>query len=190
MVGAAMVGMSPAAPPLAPYEDLDGQFTIDLPQGYQLNKKVEKVFYSFKGNGPDVMLYFEKKQKNLSKAGELLVTTIKNQLPDAKPGTRCEAEVNGLPATFVVYQSTMLIPVGKPVITNLTVELFAMNGSVRLKKGALSFASIYSADQKKQQWEETLQKSFQSIREPGEAGPPPKAEPKEEKQDKASEKSI
>jgi hypothetical protein len=186
-VGAAIVGTLSAAPTLAPYEDLDGQFTIDLPSGYQLNKKVEKIFYSFKGDGPDVMLYYEKKQKDLTKAGATLVSTIKDNMQDATPGPRSDSAVNGQPATFVIYKSTMLVPIGNPVITNITVELFAMNGSVRLKKGALSFASIYNAEQKKQ-LEETLQKSFQSIREAGAAVPPAPAEKKDEKKDKAAGK--
>jgi hypothetical protein len=187
MMGAALVGAPPATAALTPYEDLDGQFAIDLPPGHQLAKKVEKMFYSFKGDGPDVLLLFEKKQKNLSRAGDLLITTIKDQLKDAKPGTRSEAEVSGHPATFVIYKSTMLIPVGNPPITNVTVELFAMNGSVRLKQGALSFAAIYSGEQKKQ-WEETLQKSFSSIREAGAAVQPSPSEKKEEPKDKAAGK--
>jgi hypothetical protein len=187
IAGAAMIGTLSAAPTLTPYEDLDGQFMIDLPQGYQLATKVEKMFYSFKGDGPDVLLYYEKKQKDLTQAGEMLITTVKDQLKNAKPGPRSEAAVNGHPATFVIYTSTMVVPVGNPVITNVTVELFAMNGSVRLKKGALSFASIYSAEQKKQ-FEETLQKSFQSIRDVGEAVPAPKPETKDEKKDKAAGK--
>ena len=187
VTGAVMMGTLWAAPALTPYEDLDGQFMIDLPQGYQLATKVEKMFYSFKGDGPDVLLFFEKKQKDLSQAGEMLTSTIKDQLKNAKPGPRSDAAVNGHPATFVIYTSTMVVPVGNPVITNVTVELFAMNGSVRLKKGALSFASIYSGEQKKQ-FEETLQKSFQSIREVGAAIQPAPAGIKDEKKDKPAGK--
>jgi hypothetical protein len=182
-----MIGTLSAAPTLVPYEDLDGQFMIDLPQGHQLASKVEKMFYSFKGEGPDIMLLFEKKQKNLDEAGAMLISTIKDQLKNAKPGPRSEAEVNGHPATVVVYTGTVQVPVGNPVITNITVELYAMQGSVRLKKGALSFASIYSGEQKKQ-YEDTLKKSFQSIREVGEAIKPAPVEKKDEKKDKTNGK--
>ena len=182
-----MVGTLSAAPTLAPYEDLDGQFMIDLPQGHQLASKVEKLFYSFKGEGPDIMLLFEKKQKNVDEAGAMLISTIKDQLKDARPGPRSDAQVNGHPATLVVYTSTMQIPVGNPVITNITVELFAMQGSVRLKKGTLSFASIYSTEQKKQ-YEDTLRQSFQSIREVGAAVQPAPALKKDEKKDEAGVK--
>ena len=187
VMGAAMIGTLSAAPTLVPYEELDGLFAIDLPQGHQLNKKVEKIFYAFKGDGPDILLYYEKKQKDLTLAGDMLTSTIKDQIQNAKPGPRSEMQVNGHPATFVIYQGTVQVPVGNPVITNITVELFAMNGSVRLKKGALSFASIYSSEQKKQ-FEETLQKSFQSIRETGAAVQPAPAEKKDEKKDKPAGK--
>ena len=187
VTGAVMIGALRAAPTLTPYEDLDGQFMLDLPQGHQLASKVEKMFYSFKGEGPDIMLLFEKKQKNLDEAGAMLISTVQQQLKDAKPGPRSEAQVNGHPATFIIYTSKMQVPIGNPVITNVTVELFAMQGSVRLKKGALSFAAIYSAEQKKQ-YEDTLKQSFQSIREVGEAVKPAPAEKHEVKKDKGADK--
>lgn len=124
---------------------------------------MKKIFFSFKGDGPDILLYFEKKEKNLSRAGAMLVSTIKDNMQDVNSGNRSDSEVNGHPATFVIHKSTMLVPVGNTPITNIIIEVFAMNGSVCLKKGALSFASIYSADQK-QQWETALQKTFRSIR--------------------------
>jgi hypothetical protein len=143
------------------FEDSKGRFTIDLPSGWKLEPQTDETVFVFKGESNTIIIqYFA----DINDRGELFVRAV-NQLkisglPNASPVEQGkDLTVNSNPARSGLYSDEMAVGAIK-------VKLYAILGSVSLKKGGVYFMSIVNESTLKTM-RNTLEMSYQSIRNPG-----------------------
>jgi hypothetical protein len=137
------------------YEDPQGRFVIDAPQGWQLAPQTDEKVFVFQGDGMSIIIEYV---PGTSDTGELMKkadTTLRasgltNPVLD---GQLLDMGVNGHPARWGAYKSGKL--------------LTSFVGAVSLGENGLYFLSIM-AQSAAAKWKDRLEKSFQSIRMPGE----------------------
>ena len=138
------------------YEDPQGRFVIDAPQGWQLAPQTDDNVFVFQGDGMSIIIEYV---PGTSDIGELMkkaeftlrASGLTNPVPD---GTLLDMSANGHPARWGVFKSGKL--------------LTSFVGAVSLGENGLYFLSIM-AQNAAAKWKDRLEKSFHSIRMPGEA---------------------
>ena len=138
------------------YQDNQGRFVIDLPEGWQLAPQTDDNAFVFKGDGKSIIIEYV---PGTSDPGELMkkaesslrASGLTNPVPER--GGFQEMSVNGHPAQWGVYKSGKL--------------LSSLTGTVALGSDGLYYMSIM-AQSAVGTWKDRIEKSFQSIRMPGE----------------------
>jgi len=138
------------------YEDPQGRFAIDLPKGWQLDPQTEDILFVFKGEGKSIIIEYV---SGVNDAGALMkkaqATLVASGLTNpVLDGDLMEMTINGHPARWGVYKSGKL--------------LASLCGTAILGDNGLYFMSIMAAGAVTS-WKDRMEKSFQSIRMPGEA---------------------
>lgn len=146
------------------YEDLSGRFVIDLPDaGWKLEPQKEESVFVFKSGSNSIILQFDPDERSREALfSEGLNAMRVSGMPDAEPEDKIRnLTVNGNEARWGTFAQSMKM--GK-----IEIVLRALLGSVSLEEGGIFFLSIASKNSIAT-LEGALQKSFQSIRNPGQA---------------------
>ena len=166
------------------YREPSQRFVIDLPQGHRLVSQVHDR-YLFRGQGPEIGLYFLPGKHGAEKAYEVMKKQFLGHLNNAAlQGTVNKTELKGNPAVFGKYKGTVRYEMKRaadpymdefrgsrrkePPFELTQVDRYAVVGAVVLKGGSLGLGAFYSSGQR-EIWEKTLQDLFFSI---GDGGAP------------------
>ncbi len=138
------------------YEDPQGRFVIDAPQGWQLAPQTDDKVFVFQGDGMSIIIEYVPGTSDTDELMKKADTTLRasgltNPVLD---GGLLDMSVNGHPARWGAYKSGKL--------------LTSFIGAVSLGENGLYFMSIM-AQSAAARWKDRLEKSFQSVRMPGEA---------------------
>ena len=141
------------------FEELNGFFMLDLPQGWKLQPQQFPVLFQFKGDGTEIIImYFEADATDRAALFGDAVDNFKNSMPNGAPlGEIVDITLNGNPARWAIYRGTT-------TYQNIEVGMIGYLGSVILENGGLYYFALVS-ELSKAEWEEPLTRSFHSIRE-------------------------
>lgn len=150
-LAAASIGFAQTA-----YEDPQGRLAIDLPQGWQLAPQTDDNVFVFQGDGMSIIIEYVPGTSDIGELMKKAETTLRasgltNPVLD---GGLLDMSVNGHPARWGVYKSGKL--------------LGSLLGAVSLGENGLYYISVM-AQSALTKWKDRLEKSFQTIRMPGEA---------------------
>ena len=141
------------------FEELNGFFMLDLPQGWKLQPQQFPVLFQFKGDGTEIIImYFEADATDRAALFGDAVDNFKNSMPNGAPlGEIVDITLNGNPARWAIYRGTT-------TYQNIEVGMIGYLGSVVLENGGLYYFALVS-ELSNAEWEDALTKSFHSIRE-------------------------
>ncbi len=160
------------------YAEPSQRFVVDLPQGYKLVSQTHDR-YVFRGQGPEIALYFLPGTHDAEKAYEVMKGQFLGSLNNTMlQGTINKLELKGNPALFGKYKGTVRYEMkraadpyldelkghrrNEPPFELVQVEKFALVGAVVLKEGSVGFGAFYGSGQQ-ETGEKTLQDLFYSI---------------------------
>jgi hypothetical protein len=143
------------------YEDLNGRFVIDLPNGWELQPQTDDRVHVFKGDGNSIIITFYSGNNNTEELfnetiSDLRDGGIENPIPEGKVK---DMKVNGNNARWGIYK-------GEFDAGSVKVILFSSLGSVSLKENGVNFMSIMNSGTF-EKWHKRLEKVFHSIRNVG-----------------------
>ena len=134
------------------FEDLQGRFVIDLPQGWQLAPQTDDKVFSFQGEGKTIIIECVPMVNDPAELLKKAETTLRSAGWGFDSSGVMEMTLNGLPARWCVYKGALS-----------GASLAALCGGVVMEENGLYFLSIIPA-QDMAKWKDKLEKSFQSIR--------------------------
>lgn len=145
------------------YEDLQGRFVIDLPNKWTLQPQEDHRVFTFARDGRSIIIQYHEDQndpKLLFQKGIDLLVSVGYPNPTLDTEVK-EMTVNGHQARSGVYKSTFQSD------KNSSVTLYTLIGSLGFEENGLYMVGILNESDIKK-WMSIIEKSFQSIRLPGE----------------------
>lgn len=143
------------------YEDPEGRFAMDLPDGWALLPQTDPAVFVFEGKEKvQVILQHFPDQSDPAELFDQALATVKGGgVPDPAPeGDLVDLKVNGHPARWGVYSGA---------VAGMKVVLISPLGGVGLGEGGVDFVTFLNSGNRKKM-EKVVQGMFESIRLPGE----------------------
>lgn len=143
------------------FQDPEGRFELDLPDGWKLLPQTDTTVFSFEGpEKVQIVLQYVPDVKDREELFGKSVDLMRGGgVPDAAPeGELSDMEVSGHPARLGVYSG---------YVTGTKIRLYGLLGGVALKDGGAVFAVFLNAGNRKPMGEK-VEKVFTSLRLPGE----------------------
>jgi hypothetical protein len=144
------------------FEEQGGRFAVNLPDGWGLTPQTDNKVYVFKGSGiENIIIQYVPNETDVSKLFKMAINIFREAgIPDAEPdGAVQDMKVNNHPGRWGFY---------KGEYSRNKVNLNCALGVVALKDAGMVFVSILN-DASLGKMGKIIKKSFQSIRESGQA---------------------
>lgn len=143
--------------------EVEDRFVIELPDGWEQQPQASPYAYQFSKESASLIIGYYPFADTKNEIWKTAMDAVPDDLGEVSPeGSLSELLVNNHQARWGVYS-------GENEYQGIKVKLYFLVGAIALdEESSLTFLSVLSHD-KKEKWEKAVEKSFYSIRLPGEA---------------------